>query len=257
MPDIEWKLRIENAYKERILAALRTHVKVDSNGLGAFLDTSQKTSRSERAAAQRAVEQNVTINVDKLSRELRALYADAAGRGISTALDEMTKGGVQVASNFLEWGKGINWDNWTPGSVRIADVAGPRISATLKATDSLANDIASTTLDRIATQIANGIVLGSSWREVSPAISAIIDDPGRADIIATTETNRAYNEATLDSYSSSGIDNWTWTAYDGACDECEALDNQQFTLDDDPPPAHPDCRCGVEPVLPDFNTSNS
>ena len=251
VPDLAFKKRVEDYYRPRILKALAEHITGYEEAVRTALSTPTKSSSSDRARARAAADQFIKADPTALARELRGLYNDAAARGVGYAIEEMNNGGVKLGVNLAQFAQGTDWANWTPGSVSIADVAGPRIAATLKNTESLASSIANTTLDRIATQIANGIALGSKWQDVSQSISALIEDPLRADVIAITETNRAYNEATLDSYASGGIDGWTWVAYDGACDECSELDGNQFTLDDDPPPAHPDCRCGVEPVLPD------
>jgi SPP1 gp7 family putative phage head morphogenesis protein len=88
----------------------------------------------------------------------------------------------------------------------------------------------------------------SSQQEISASINSIINDPARADMIAITETNRAYNAATIDSYQAAGVTTWTWQAYEGACDICLSQEGEHV-MGDPYPPAHPLCRCTV-PELP-------
>ena len=70
--------------------------------------------------------------------------------------------------------------------------------------------------------------------------------------IAITETNMAYNLAATDTYAASGIEQWTWLAYDDnmTCEECDARDGEVYDVSDtDVPPEHPSCRCTVQAVI--------
>jgi hypothetical protein len=84
----------------------------------------------------------------------------------------------------------------------------------------------------------------------------------RAVMIARTELNRADNAGNMIGYRASGVvTGKVWLAgnegADGdACDDCEAnaeegmIDlNEEFGSGDDAPPAHPNCRCAVAPVI--------
>ena len=87
--------------------------------------------------------------------------------------------------------------------------------------------------------------------------------PYKAEQVGITETTRmAAVNADLVA-ARVGAENWEWdSSNDGlVCDECAALDGQTFALADneDPPPAHPGCRCDKailieddeEPDMPD------
>ena len=71
----------------------------------------------------------------------------------------------------------------------------------------------------------------------------------RAEMIARTETIRAYNTAAVNQYGRWGVKKWVWiTAFDErTCDICANLDGQVFDLDAPRPPAHPLCRCSASP----------
>lgn len=83
----------------------------------------------------------------------------------------------------------------------------------------------------------------------------------RAGTIAVTEVTRAYAEGNRIAYTNSGVEKWRWRTNrdDLVCTVCGPLNgkvkqigesfgvfnNQPFTQ----PPAHPNCRCWVTPVV--------
>lgn len=101
-------------------------------------------------------------------------------------------------------------------------------------------------VDHIARDMTT--TLRSTWPELSS---------GRARTIANTEINRAMSRATRDAYSRNGIEaqEWITTGDDRVCDVCDANESQgavttEFGSGDDYPPAHPNCRCALIPVIP-------
>lgn len=76
----------------------------------------------------------------------------------------------------------------------------------------------------------------------------------RAQLIATTESARAYTLGARQAYADSGVVAAVeWLTTDAACDVCGPLDGQQAPLDGTfaglLPPAHPACRCALLPVV--------
>lgn len=69
--------------------------------------------------------------------------------------------------------------------------------------------------------------------------------PNRAALIARTETGLAYNAGQAYSARAAGFTHVVWVASPFACDECLALDGQEFTTDTyaQEPLAHPNCGC--------------
>jgi SPP1 gp7 family putative phage head morphogenesis protein len=72
----------------------------------------------------------------------------------------------------------------------------------------------------------------------------------RAEVIARTETIRAFNQGALEQYRSYGVKRVIWlTAQDErTCPVCRPLHKKVFPIDRIPfggPPAHPRCRCAV------------
>ena len=182
-----------------------------------------------KAVAYDAVKSNVSMSNAKATNVLKDIYTAGGAAGAKDAAQV-------VRSDAVLAGKGLQ---------DLLDKAGITI-----------NGINDTTMTRISDSLLLGINQGMSARDIGTAIDLIINDPSRADIIAVTETNRAYNASAVDTYQSAGIEQFDWLAYDGACAEC--LDQElanPHDITDDYPPEHPSCRCTVAAVLPDTSTS--
>ena len=123
--------------------------------------------------------------------------------------------------------------------------------------------IAETTHASLAQILARGAAEGVGMDALSRDITTTLRSEwpeltaGRARTIANTEVNRAMSQATRDTYSRNGIEKQEWiTSGDGrVCDICEANEAQgavekDFASGDGAPPAHPDCRCALIPVIP-------
>jgi hypothetical protein len=182
-----------------------------------------------KAVAQGAVRSNVLMNNAKAVNVLKDIYTAGSYAGAVDAAQV-------VRSDAVLAGKGLQF---------LLDKAGITIQG-----------INQTTMTRISDSLFLGISQGMSARDIGTAIDLIINDPSRADIIAVTETNRAYNASAVETYQSAGIEQFDWLAYDGACEECLAQEEQNpHDITDDYPPEHPSCRCTVAAVLPDTSTS--
>ena len=182
-----------------------------------------------KAVAQGAVKSNISMSNAKATNVLKDIYTAGGTAGAKDAAQV-------VRSDAVLAGKGLQ---------NLLDKAGITIQG-----------INDTTMTRISDSLFLGISQGMSARDIGTAIDLIINDPNRADIIAVTETNRAYNASAVDTYQSAGIEQFDWLAYDGACDDCSAQeDANPHDITDDYPPEHPSCRCTVAAVLPDTSTS--
>ena len=182
-----------------------------------------------KAVAQGAVKSNISMSNAKATNVLKDIYTAGGTAGAKDAARI-------VRSDAVLAGRGLQ---------SLLDKAGITIQG-----------INQTTMTRISDSLFLGISQGMSARDIGTAIDLIINDPSRADIIAVTETNRAYNASAVETYQSAGIEQFDWLAYDGACEECLAQEEQNpHDITDDYPPEHPSCRCTVAAVLPDTSTS--
>lgn len=127
--------------------------------------------------------------------------------------------------------------------------------------------------DTIKQQVANRLadLTASGDLSVSEAVSAIRDEvpdiaASRAEAIARTETSLAFNRGRVDAFAEAGLDTKTWAPAGGPCPICDAfaakyeydpidvskpfvVSVQGKSISVIAPPAHPNCRCSVEPGL--------
>jgi SPP1 gp7 family putative phage head morphogenesis protein len=124
---------------------------------------------------------------------------------------------------------------------------------------SLVTDLTDSTRQMLATTIAAAMDDGATNDEIADVIGDAFGlSEDRADTIARTETAYADVAGNVDAYKESGVvDGIEWVASAGDCDICDALDGTVTPLGDafeggiTGPPAHPNCRCDVLPVLSD------
>jgi hypothetical protein len=112
--------------------------------------------------------------------------------------------------------------------------------------------------ERIGSALADSFALGLSPSRSAKLILDTIADPSRALTIAITEGSRAQSLATKDAYNGFGLEEWEWSA-NIPCPECADNDGEvkpigdTFSSGDTEPPVHPNCKCVMLPVIPDFS----
>lgn len=137
------------------------------------------------------------------------------------------------------------------------DLSNPYVQTVL---DRLAHDVqgvASTTRDEIRALVGRQADEGWTIDELAAEIANLAETRSltRATTIARTETARAYSLGSKAAWRESGVvDRMQWLTTD-PCPICEAFDGMIVGLDQEfadgiaEPPAHPDCRCALSPVL--------
>ena len=119
--------------------------------------------------------------------------------------------------------------------------------------------------DTTRSQVQQAIVDGYENNRSVAEIAGSIEDLGaftedRAALIASTEVRFANSYGALEGYkeaANNGVQLMKeWLAGPGACDDCQDNEDQgpidlddEFDSGDDAPPAHPNCRCAVSPVV--------
>ena len=140
------------------------------------------------------------------------------------------------------------------------DVTNPKVIKWIKAhCGKLIKTIADTNFDALKRTLTEGIKLGEKIPKLAARITAeYADCKGyKAVRIARTETISASNQGALQAYDQSGVvEEKEWLAETDACDICLdiALEgaiplHSSFSGGFDVPPAHPNCRCTVLPVI--------
>lgn len=155
---------------------------------------------------------------------------------------------IVAGGQMTEQDTGINvgWSDTEPPALKFLD----------KYTLKLAGDLNETTLDRIKAGIGLSIGNGESQAEATARLADILDNPTRAATIAHTETVRAFTEGRLAVGEQIGADRKQWDATLNACEICDPMDgdivdmDESFSSGDDAPPAHPNCRCIVNILMP-------
>lgn len=124
--------------------------------------------------------------------------------------------------------------------------------------------ITETTRDIIRALIDNAMKTGQDVNDLAANIeNSTAFDEDRAMMVARTETIIANNQGAMTGYFGARDDLGLnvlkeWMIGEGACPICEANQDQgpidldePFQSDDDQPPAHPNCRCAIAPVVVD------
>ena len=234
LPGYEARVKNEKKHHAAILAALGLGVKGIKGAIKQAQESVHVAGNPDAilSAVNLAVAQNVTLDPAPIAEALTNVIKDAGQLG-------NIGGSAQVQRIPL---------------TKIGDALQTRLNNV----DAVTKGIGDSSLTRIRTAIVDGNANGSSASDIADQINSVIADPYRADMIAITETNTAYNAAALDTYTEAGADGWDWLAYDDACEIClEGEAANPHPLDDTDIPSdssHPNCRCTVSPVLPDISS---
>lgn len=141
------------------------------------------------------------------------------------------------------------------------DLANPRVAETMDALlTQIKRDIPDTTIEDIRNAVAEGLREGWSVDRIGDELRAAAPDLSqrRADVIARTEVARAHSRGALLSYEESGVVSeveWNATLDNKTSEICQRLHGKRAALgaafEDSisEPPAHPNCRSVLLPVL--------
>lgn len=167
-------------------------------------------------------------------------------------------------SKAVDWqtALSIDWNNWSPGNEAASLLVSPpgALASLLAKRKIEIKNIMDTTLDRIGTILADGLAVGSTSVTVAKefiraGIEGIAENPSRALTIATTEMSAAMNTASVETYQDLSVEMVEWLGIEPCEEICLDNDGQQvpigdaFASGDTEPPAHPNCRCVILPVI--------
>jgi len=211
----------------------------------------------DRARARAWAMMNVKINPEPVIAALTKIYTDgfllgldASAEAINRAEKTSDKTALTKADEYIDWA------NWKPGNRAAALLFRPTgaFKELLDNAGIVSKAIAKVGYDRIGTALSDSIAAGFSPGRAAKVIAAKIGDPARALTIAITEQNRAMSMATIQNYQKYEVEKMEWS---GAmpCDICAPNEGQvvqvgqPFKSGHTQPPAHPNCRCALLPVL--------
>lgn len=128
----------------------------------------------------------------------------------------------------------------------------------------LVGGITQTTQTALQSAISGWLEAGAAYSELEKRVREIFDNPQRAALISVTEGTRAIAEGNTQAWQAVNVWGREWrTAQDElVCPICGGLNHQRQPLGmsfdvvaegqrytPDNPPAHPDCRCTVVPIV--------
>lgn len=143
----------------------------------------------------------------------------------------------------------------------IFDITNPRVERWLgQRLRQFSKDINQTTLDAIVDQLKQGHALGEGIPEIRKRIQGVFENASRyrATMIARTEMVAASNQGLIEAFTQAELEEYRWLTaederVDEICGENEEVGaiglGEAFPSGDDAPPAHPNCRCVLIPVI--------
>jgi len=244
LPGIQHKLQIEEYYAPLIRKAISENITGIDEAVASSMNAEKKISID--------VSSKIKFNTTQLKNALKGVYLDGGYVGSAYAVRDLGDKATAV-TQLSKAAINFDWASWTPGDPIAASlVQHGGLFKTLNAINKTVDGIKKSTIDRIGNIIGDGIAAGDPAKDIGKTIRQYVGDNARADMIAITETNRAYNEGAVDQYSQFGVGEWIWVTYEGACGECLDLEaNGPYSTADSTlvPPEHPNCRCTVNAVI--------
>ena len=210
----------------------------------------------DRARARAWAMLNVQINLEPITAVITKLYADGYLLGEAAAQEAVAQARRKADKSLTKADASVDWSSWTPGNKATALLLRPRgaFKRLLDGAGIVSKAIAKAGYDKIGTALADAIASGASPTQAAKLITEKIGDPARALTIAITEQNRAMSVAALNFYKEAEVEQVEWNAVQ-PCDICAPNDGQvvnlgqAFDSGDTEPPAHPNCRCALLPVI--------
>lgn len=211
----------------------------------------------QRVRARAWVIMNIRPNLEPLRQVLYKIWAEAYALGDLAAREAFEKQRKLQKADVAAF---VDWENWKPGDAASAILLKPprAFQRLLEGAGITLKGFSDTTLTDIGNAIGEAIETGASAKTSAKNIMRHVASPSRALTIAITEQNRAISAATVNRYREMGVQKMRWLTFD-PCKICAQNENvevpigQPFPSGDTQTPAHPNCRCALDAVIPGFN----
>ena len=127
--------------------------------------------------------------------------------------------------------------------------AGGFIESVLGGSESILSGIEATTIRLFTNAITSGIERNLTSEQITSAIDEAVNNTVRAEMIAMTEANRAYNAGILDAFTQAGVTQFNWVVQENGCKDCAEQEGVHDVDTDVAPPLHPNCQCSIQQVV--------
>ncbi|MFN5250014.1 MAG: phage minor head protein, partial [Bacteroidota bacterium] len=211
----------------------------------------------QRSRARSWAIMNIRPNLEPLRQILIKVWAEAYALGDTAAREAIEE---QKRLQKADTQSLVDWSKWKPGDAAQAIILKPprAFQRLLEGAGITLKGFSDTTLTDIGNAIGEAIELGLDAKRSAKLIGNHVASAARALTIAITEQNRAISTATQNRYLDAGLKEQTWLVFE-PCKICAQNAGQKvsigapFASGNTQPPAHPNCRCALAPVIPGFN----
>jgi len=239
------------------------------NILKPFSEKKKRSWWEEHNVILKSDEKMFTVFMRKLfknqeGRIKEALESEFLGKSLKKAVPDLVNWDIENRI-FFELAMPMFTDITERRGRRAGELIGTKFELTPdvvekidKKTMLFAEQVNETTRKRLKKVLGEGITAGEGISELSERVSGVFKQRRKyeAERIARTEVNSASNGAELEAYKQSEIiEKKEWLAEADACEICADLNgdvrklNEVFSGGFDYPPAHPNCRCTILPVV--------
>jgi SPP1 gp7 family putative phage head morphogenesis protein len=219
----------DDAEDDQIQQAAQEHIEPINRALQNQLD--YLTDAGTEAEIRRRI---ASIGDDELRLAVEGLLRDSAGRGVRM--------GAQTLERVMG---GVNW------MLPHSEAMGWAHSYSYELVSYINSNSRQFLAEALAEWVRTGGPMGDLVATLAPRFGIV-----RAEMIAVTESTRAYAEGSRLEYRQMGIRRVQWLTNrdDRVCPICLPLDNQIIDIDQGIPgigfpPAHVNCRCFIAPVV--------
>lgn len=224
-----------------------------------------KGAQITKAEAKAWAKVHIKVDNNELNKGLGILYAIGWMFGRDVAVSAYAHARLNKAAPTDEQLNGllnIDWSKWTPGNNPGALLASPPggLKGLLQRRGLDLQGLTNTLLNRIGTHLADALMSGASDTMLGKMLETVVGDPERALTIANTSMASAMSVSTRETYQEFGVAKMRWLALE-PCSTCsgngamgpitpgEALFKNVQGDNITEPPAHPNCRCALAPVI--------
>lgn len=220
--------QIADEYAARLRAAVLAAVDVEALA-GAWRG---REATKGLGSVGRWVRERLTGLIEALQQVAREMLTDGWEAGAATALEQL--------DGATEW------------------PAGARLRELLAAVDVTISSVADSRFGELAEVLEGATERGAAGDLLAAELRGVLEASQWAETVAVTETARAMSAATQATYQANkvGRKSWALAPDQRVCPTCSGNASQgpiptdgSFSSGDPHPPAHPNCRCALMPVL--------